>query len=109
MGRKEWGSRREKERKTHCRDNWVLLYFTENKWTEIQKWWPRGRCGPWFQPSDSGQWASSLSLGMEMQSGQAQSGVFPSRSKAAERGEDEAGWWAEAGHCAPWLGLAADK
>lgn len=36
---------------------------------------------------------------MERQSGQAQSGVFPARSKAAERGEDEAGWWAEAGHC----------
>ena len=43
MGKKEWGSGREQERKTHCRDNWVLLYFTENKWTEIQKWWPRGR------------------------------------------------------------------
>lgn len=47
---------------------------------------------PWFQPSGSCQWASGLSHGMRMQSGQAQPGVFLARLKAVERGEDEPGW-----------------
>ena len=63
---------------------------------------------PWFQPSGSGQWASGLSLGMRMQSGQAQPGVFLARSKAVERGEDKPGRL-EAWRCAPWLVWVADK